>query len=106
MNLYVFRYIDFLCRVLSTAEIGLLKAFDPQVGGGSPSANNISGNSSENNVNNSNGFGHGATNSILNDAEINLKHLRKISNAPMIPTEKLSYLFGVWRMDGDAQNKG
>ncbi|XP_013101689.2 protein twist [Stomoxys calcitrans] len=78
------RYIDFLCRVLSTSEIGLLKALD---------ANGMQGN----------GFAMGAA-SILNDAEADLKNLRRAAVAPMIPPEKLSYLFGVWRMEGDAQN--
>ena len=45
--------------------------------------------------------------SILNaasGAEANLKILRGSSGAPIIPPEKLSYLFGVWRMEGDSQN--
>ncbi|XP_065369628.1 protein twist [Calliphora vicina] len=78
------RYIDFLCRVLSTSEIGLLKALD---------ANGAQGN----------GYAMGAA-SILNDAEADLKSLRRAAGAPVIPPEKLSYLFGVWRMEGDAQN--
>ncbi|XP_061402925.1 protein twist-like [Musca vetustissima] len=77
------RYIDFLCRVLSTSEIGLLKALDNNAGNG--------------------GYAMGAA-SILNDAEADLKNLRRAAVAPMIPPEKLSYLFGVWRMEGDAQN--
>ncbi|XP_023294159.2 protein twist [Lucilia cuprina] len=78
------RYIDFLCRVLSTSEIGLLKALD---------SNGAQGN----------GYAMGAA-SILNDAEADLKSLRRAAGAPVIPPEKLSYLFGVWRMEGDAQN--
>ena len=42
--------------------------------------------------------------SILNNAEADLKSLRRAAGAPVIPPEKLSYLFGVWRMEGDAQN--
>ncbi|KAM7343289.1 twist family bHLH transcription factor [Cochliomyia hominivorax] len=78
------RYIDFLCRVLSTSEISLLKVLD---------TNGAQGN----------GFAMGAA-SILNDAEADLKSLRRAAGAPVIPPEKLSYLFGVWRMEGDAHN--
>lgn len=83
-NAFLSRYIDFLCRVLSTTEISLLKALD---------VNGTSGN----------GFAMGAA-SILNNAEADLKSLRRAAGAPLIPPEKLSYLFGVWRMEGDAQN--
>lgn len=69
--------------MLSTSEIGLLKALDNNAGNG--------------------GYAMGAA-SILNDAEADLKNLRRAAVAPMIPPEKLSYLFGVWRMEGDAQN--
>ncbi|XP_039957338.1 protein twist [Bactrocera tryoni] len=84
------RYIDFLCRVLSTSEISLLKTMDSK----SILANN--------------GLPLG-TASILNAAtngtESELKGLRRATGASVIPPEKLSYLFGVWRMEGDTQNK-
>nr|XP_014102291.1 protein twist [Bactrocera oleae] len=84
------RYIDFLCRVLSTSEISLLKTMDSK----SILANN--------------GLPLG-TASILNAAtngtETELKGLRRATGASVIPPEKLSYLFGVWRMEGDTQNK-
>ncbi|EDW92257.1 protein twist [Drosophila yakuba] len=81
------RYIDFLCRMLSSSDISLLKALEAQ---GSPSA-------------------YGSASSLLsaaaNGAEADLKCLRKANGAPIIPPEKLSYLFGVWRMEGDAQHQ-
>uniref|UniRef100_A0A1A9WW46 Protein twist n=1 Tax=Glossina brevipalpis TaxID=37001 RepID=A0A1A9WW46_9MUSC len=77
------RYIDFLCRILSRSEIGLLKAVDA-------------------NLNEGENFAIGAT-SILQDAEPDLKSLRRAACAPIIPPEKLSYLFGVWRMESDTQ---
>ncbi|XP_018792454.1 PREDICTED: protein twist [Bactrocera latifrons] len=84
------RYIDFLCRVLSTSEISLLKTMDSK----SILANN--------------GLPLG-TASILNAAtngtESELKGLRRATGASVIPPEKLSYLFGVWRMEGDTQSK-
>ncbi|XP_054740598.1 protein twist [Anastrepha obliqua] len=84
------RYIDFLCRVLSTSEISLLKSMDSK---------NILSNS---------GLPIG-TASILNAAtngtETELKGLRRTTGASVIPPEKLGYLFGVWRMEGDTQGK-
>ncbi|KAH8400736.1 hypothetical protein KR009_000709 [Drosophila setifemur] len=81
------RYIDFLCRMLSSSDISLLKALEAQ---GSPSS-------------------YGSASSLLsaaaNGAEADLKCLRKANGAPIIPPEKLSYLFGVWRMEGDAQHQ-
>ncbi|KAH8390069.1 hypothetical protein KR200_006332 [Drosophila serrata] len=81
------RYIDFLCRMLSSSDISLLKALEAQ---GSPS-------------------GYGSAASLLsaaaNGADADLKCLRKANGAPIIPPEKLSYLFGVWRMEGDAQHQ-
>ncbi|KAH8305906.1 hypothetical protein KR018_003200 [Drosophila ironensis] len=83
------RYIDFLCRMLSSSDISLLKAMEAQ---GSPS-----------------GSPYGSASSLLsaaaNGAEADLKCLRKANGAPIIPPEKLSYLFGVWRMEGDAQHQ-
>ncbi|XP_011185489.2 protein twist [Zeugodacus cucurbitae] len=84
------RYIDFLCRVLSTSEISLLKTMDSK----SILANN--------------GLPLGAAsilNAATNGAENELKGLRRATGASVIPPEKLSYLFGVWRMEGDTQNK-
>ncbi|XP_055855178.1 protein twist [Episyrphus balteatus] len=78
------RYIDFLCRVLSTSEISLLKALDNH-------------GVTQSNTGNLGGFALGA--SVLNDESKGRR------NAPIIPPEKLSYLFGVWRMEGDAHNK-
>ncbi|XP_055903202.1 protein twist [Eupeodes corollae] len=78
------RYIDFLCRVLSTSEISLLKALDNH-------------GVTQSNSGNLGGFALGA--SVLNDESKGRR------NAPIIPPEKLSYLFGVWRMEGDAHNK-
>ncbi|XP_017079325.2 protein twist [Drosophila eugracilis] len=81
------RYIDFLCRMLSSSDISLLKALEAQ---GSTSA-------------------YGSASSLLsaaaNGAEADLKCLRKANGAPIIPPEKLSYLFGVWRMEGDVQHQ-
>ncbi|XP_017003564.2 protein twist [Drosophila takahashii] len=81
------RYIDFLCRMLSSSDISLLKALEAQ---GSPT-------------------GYASASSLLsaaaNGAEADLKCLRKANGAPIIPPEKLSYLFGVWRMEGDAQHQ-
>lgn len=82
------RYIDFLCRMLSSSDISLLKALEAQ---GSPT-----------------GYGSAAASLLsaaANGAEADLKCLRKANGAPIIPPEKLSYLFGVWRMEGDAQHQ-
>lgn len=82
------RYIDFLCRMLSSSDISLLKALEAQSSPLSP--------------------GYGSANTLLsaaNGAEADLKCLRKANGAPIIPPEKLSYLFGVWRMEGDAQHQ-
>ncbi|XP_067645597.1 protein twist [Eurosta solidaginis] len=85
------RYIEFLCRVLSTSEINLLKSMESK------------------GILSSNGLPIG-TASLLNAAtggatDDELKDLRRASGAAMIPPEKLSYLFGVWRMEGEAQGK-
>lgn len=52
------------------------------------------------------GFAMGAASLLnaANGAEADIKGLRKVGGAPAIPPEKLSYLFGVWRMEGDAHN--
>ncbi|XP_017836155.1 protein twist [Drosophila busckii] len=82
------RYIDFLCRMLSSSDISLLKALEAQSSPVSP------------------GYGNASTLlSAANGAEADLKCLRKANGAPIIPPEKLSYLFGVWRMEGDAQHQ-
>lgn len=70
--------------MLSTSEIGILKALD---------TNSMQGSN----------FPTGAA-SILNDAETDLRSLKRVSGASILPPEKLSYLFGVWRMEGDAQS--
>ncbi|XP_017469854.1 PREDICTED: protein twist [Rhagoletis zephyria] len=84
------RYIDFLCRVLSTSEISLLKSMESK------------------SILSTNGLPIG-TASILNAAtngtETEMKGLRRATGASVIPPEKLSYLFGVWRMEGDTQGK-
>uniref|UniRef100_A0A1B0GBZ0 BHLH domain-containing protein n=1 Tax=Glossina morsitans morsitans TaxID=37546 RepID=A0A1B0GBZ0_GLOMM len=77
------KYIDFLCRILSTGEIGLLKAVDANIGQG------------EN-------FAIGSA-SILQGDETELRSLRRTACAPIILPEKLSYLFGVWRVEDDTQ---
>ncbi|XP_068146682.1 protein twist [Drosophila tropicalis] len=86
------RYIDFLCRMLSSSDISLLKALEAQTSSVSAGYGNVT-----------------TTTSILsaaaNGAEADLKCLRKANGAPIIPPEKLSYLFGVWRMEGDAQHQ-
>ncbi|KAH8297170.1 hypothetical protein KR044_005821, partial [Drosophila immigrans] len=82
------RYIDFLCRMLSSSDISLLKALEAQ------SSTVMTG------------YGNASTLlSAANGAEADLKCLRKANGAPIIPPEKLSYLFGVWRMEGDAQHQ-
>uniref|UniRef100_W8BXZ1 Protein twist n=1 Tax=Ceratitis capitata TaxID=7213 RepID=W8BXZ1_CERCA len=84
------RYIDFLCRVLSTSEISLLKSVDSK------------------SILNGNGLPLGTAsilNAATNGAETELKGLRRATGASVIPPEKLSYLFGVWRMEGDTQSK-
>ncbi|XP_051859837.1 protein twist isoform X2 [Drosophila albomicans] len=82
------RYIDFLCRMLSSSDISLLKALEAQ-------SSTVT-----------TGYGNASTLlSAANGAEADLKCLRKANGAPIIPPEKLSYLFGVWRMEGDAQHQ-
>ncbi|XP_022226083.2 protein twist [Drosophila obscura] len=85
------RYIDFLCRMLSSSDISLLKALEAQV---SP-------------MGSSSPYGVASTllSAAANGADADLKCLRKANGAPIIPPEKLSYLFGVWRMEGDVQHQ-